>query len=237
MHHSVTYGEKNTWDDWHLIPTSRPLFNPPGVKTSYLDIPGANGIIDLTESLTGYPVYENRTGSQEYIVSNGYKPWDVIYSEIMNYLHGQRMKAVLEDDKAFYYEGRFSVNQWKSDKNWSLITIDYDVYPYKKELNSSVEDWLWDPFDFETGIINDFKLVEVETSVTVTVIGRQEYISPTITIDSDDGSGMDVVFESETYHMNDGINLNPNIIIKPGENNFTFTGSGTFSIDYRGGSL
>lgn len=237
MYHSVTYGEKNTWDDWHLIPTSRPLFNPPGVKTSYLDIPGANGIIDLTESLTGYPVYENRTGSQEYIVSNDYKPWDVIYSEIMNYLHGQRMKAVLEDDKAFYYEGRFSVNQWKSDKNWSLITIDYDVYPYKKELNSSVEDWLWDPFDFETGIINDFKSVEVETSVTVTVIGRQEYISPTFTIDSDDGSGMDVVFESETYHMNDGINLNPNIVLKPGENNFTFTGSGTFSIDYRGGSL
>ena len=77
----------------------------------------------------------------------------------------------------------------------------------------------------------------METSVTVTVIGRQEYISPTITIDSDDGSGMDVVFESETYHMNDGINLNPNIVLKPGENNFTFTGSGTFSIDYRGGSL
>ena len=148
MYHSVTYGEKNTWDDWHLIPTSRPLFNPPGVKTSYLDIPGANGIIDLTESLTGYPVFENRTGSQEYIVSNGYKPWDVIYSEIMNYLHGQRMKAVLEDDKAFYYEGRFNVNQWKSDKNWSLITIDYDVYPYKKELNSSVEDWFWESFDF-----------------------------------------------------------------------------------------
>ena len=237
MYHSVTYGEKNTWDDWHLIPTSRPLFNPPGIKTSYLDIPGANGIIDLTESLTGYPVYENRTGSQEYIVLNSYKPWDVIYSEIMNYLHGQRMKAVLEDDKAFYYEGRFSVNQWKSDKNWSLITIDYDVYPYKKELNSSAEDWLWDPFDFETGIINDFKSVEVENSVSVIVIGRQEYISPTFTIDSDDGSGMDVVFESETYHMNDGINLNPNIIIKPGENNFTFTGSGTFSIDYRGGSL
>lgn len=237
MYHSVTYGEKNTWDDWHLIPTSRPLFNPPGIKTSYLDIPGANGIIDLTESLTGYPVYENRTGSQEYIVLNGYKPWDVIYSEIMNYLHGQRMKAVLEDDKAFYYEGRFSVNQWKSDKNWSLITIDYDVYPYKKELNSSAEDWLWDPFDFETGIINDFKSVEVENSVSVIVIGRQEYISPTFTIDSDDGSGMDVVFESETYHMNDGINLNPNIVLKPGENNFTFTGSGTFSIDYRGGSL
>lgn len=237
MYHSVTYGEKNTWDDWHLIPTSRPLFNPPGIKTSYLDIPGANGIIDLTESLTGYPVYENRTGSQEYIVLNGYKPWDVIYSEIMNYLHGQRMKAVLEDDKAFYYEGRFSVNRWKSDKNWSLITIDYDVYPYKKELNSSAEDWLWDPFDFETGIINDFKSVEVENSVSVIVIGRQEYISPTFTIDSDDGSGMDVVFESETYHMNDGINLNPNIVLKPGENNFTFTGSGTFSIDYRGGSL
>lgn len=33
MYHSITIGEKNTWDDWHLIPTSRPLVNPPSVNT------------------------------------------------------------------------------------------------------------------------------------------------------------------------------------------------------------
>ena len=75
MYHSITFGDKNTWDDWHLIPSSRPLFNPPTPKTKYQDIPGANGKLDLSEALTGYPVYDNRIGSFEFYVMNGYQEW------------------------------------------------------------------------------------------------------------------------------------------------------------------
>lgn len=138
MYHSITFGEKNTWDDWHLVPTSRPVFNPPSVKTKTLDIPGGDGVIDLTESLSGYPVYNNREGSFEFIVLNDfcqieetYEKWYEVYSSIMDYLHGQQMKAFLEDDADYYYEGRFAVNSWTSDKNYSKIVIDYNVGPYK----------------------------------------------------------------------------------------------------------
>lgn len=153
MYHSITIGDKNTWDDWHLIPASRPLFNPPSVKTNYVDIPGGDGMLDLTTALTGHPTYSNRTGSWTFYVQNGFKDWTALYSEIMVYLHGQHLKAVLEDDPAYYYEGRFSVNQWKSDPQWSQIVIDYNVGPYKKEIGNTGSDWLWDPFNFETGII------------------------------------------------------------------------------------
>ncbi len=44
MYHSITIGNKNTWDDWHLIPATRPLFNPPTVKTNMVNIPGGDGI-------------------------------------------------------------------------------------------------------------------------------------------------------------------------------------------------
>lgn len=117
MYHSITIGDKNTWDDWHLIPTSRPLFNPPTVKSNLVEIPGGDGTLDLTTALTGRPTYNNRTGSWTFIVQNGFKDWSALYSEIMVYLHGQKFKAILEDDPAYYYEGRFSVNQWKSDKD------------------------------------------------------------------------------------------------------------------------
>ena len=60
--------EYDTYETWHLIPTSRPVINPPEVKTKYVEIPGANGKLDLTESLTGYPLYDSRTGSIEYRV-------------------------------------------------------------------------------------------------------------------------------------------------------------------------
>lgn len=237
MYHSITFGDKNTWDDWHLIPSTRPLFNPPDVKTHIVDIPGANGQIDLTESLTGYPLYENRTGSWEFNVVNGYQDWDVLYSEILGYLHGKTMKAYLEDNPYFYYEGRFEVNEWKSDKWWSKITIDYNVYPYRKEPNSSIEPWLWDPFDFEYGIIRDYSELVVEGSLSLEILGRQEPVVPKITVDSDSGRGMTVKVGSKTYELSDGVNVNPNIII--GEANVTliFTGKGTVSVNYQGGIL
>jgi len=144
MYHSITFGDKNTWTDWHLVPTSRPLFNPPSVKTKTLDIPGGDGVIDLTESLTGYPVYENREGSLEFVVLNDFchlvkthEEWYEVYSNIMDYLHGQKVQAILEDDKEYYYDGRFSINSWKSDKDYSKIVIDYSVEPYKRLVNAT----------------------------------------------------------------------------------------------------
>ena len=60
MYHSITFGEKNTWDDWRLVSPVLPSFAPPTQKTTYLDIPGASGVIDLSEMLTGYPIFNNR---------------------------------------------------------------------------------------------------------------------------------------------------------------------------------
>ena len=117
LYHSITFGDKNTWDDWRLVPASRPLFNPPAQKVKTLDIPGGDGVIDLSQALTGYPVYQNRTGSIEFIVMNDFKPWHMAYSDIMDYLHGQTMRAILEDDPEYFYEGRFTVNAWKSEKD------------------------------------------------------------------------------------------------------------------------
>lgn len=137
MYHSITFGSKNTWEDWHLVPSSRPVFNPPEMKKKTIDIPGGNGIIDISESLTGYPVFNNRQGSFEFIVMNDYWAWHEAYSTIMDYLHGKVKRAVLEDEPYFYYEGRFTVNSWKSEKNNSVITVDYDVYPYKRRLRNA----------------------------------------------------------------------------------------------------
>lgn len=60
MYHSITIGDKNTWDDWHLIPATRPLFNPPTVKENMVNIPGGDGVLDLTASLAGRPTYNNQ---------------------------------------------------------------------------------------------------------------------------------------------------------------------------------
>ena len=148
------YNGKNTWDDWHLIPSTRPLFNPPAPKTNYIDIPGANGSIDMSTALSSsYPIFSDRTASQEFYVMNGHKEWYNAYSDIMNYCHGQNVIVILEDEPSYYYRGRVNVNAWKSEKDWSKITLDFTMDPFKYELFSSGERWKWDPFSFVDGIV------------------------------------------------------------------------------------
>ena len=142
MYHSITFyagdtleNGTNSWDDWHIISPNRLLFNPPPVKTHYVDVPGANGQIDLTEALVGHPIYGNRTGSFTFIVLNDYGNWADRYSSMLGYFHGRRLKAILEDDPEYYYEGRFEVDEWGSEDSWSTISISYNVNPYKYRVS------------------------------------------------------------------------------------------------------
>ena len=149
MYHSITFVNKNyvgpggttrnTWDDWHLVPASRPVFSPPALKEHIIDIPGKDGVLDFTDSLTGYPMFERREGSFEFIVMNGYQEWHALYSTISAFLHGHKLKAILEDEPDKYYEGRFVISDWKSEKDYSRITIAYKVDPYKWTVQTSSE--------------------------------------------------------------------------------------------------
>lgn len=183
MYHSITFGTKNTWDDWHLIPTSRPVVSLPDMDTRYVDIPGA-GSIDLSESLTGYPTYKNREGSFEFIVTNDYSgyDWVSVHQEIVNYLHGLTTCMVLEDDPGYFYKGRFSVNEWRSDPNWSIIVIDYNLTPYKKSIWDSrgeLSETSFNPFDVPQDAFLDLrtKFSDLPTNLSYSSIsmGADDY--------------------------------------------------------------
>lgn len=253
MYHSITFGEKNTWDDWRLVPSSRPVFNPPTQKVKTLDIPGGDGVIDLSQALTGYPVYQNRTGSIEFIVMNGFKPWHMAYSDIMDYLHGQTMRAVLEDDPEYFYEGRFTVNAWKSEKDWSRIVIDYSVGPYKWSVLSSLDDWLWDPFNFQNGVIRTalFKDIAVTTDVKsrkldAALFGRAP-VCPRFDVSSTAGRGVYVRFVNPQLGIDiskllpDGTIQIPEFVFFGTQDTTIYlwcdSGTGTVSIDFRQGRL
>ena len=260
MYHSITFGDKNTWDDWSLIPNGRPMFVPPTQKTNYLDIPGGNGSLDMSEALTGYPVFNNREGSFTFIVMNegaAYQPkcsprrLEDIASRIMSYLHGKRMRAVLEDDDQYFWEGRFYVESITPGADWSTITIGYNVDPYKYETLSTIDSWLWDPFNFETGEITTsiFKDLPVDTtqrSVTYNkrLIGDMP-VSPTFIVDVNNEEGVYIRCVNPTLGIDktkliqNGSHKDYDIVLYGDTTLFyyTTTGSGTISIDYYRGSL
>ncbi len=233
MYHSIMIGDKHTYYDWGLIPKTRPVFNPPVVKTQYVNVPGGDGQIDLTSTLYGEPVYDMRTGSFEFYVENG-RDWTVVYSTIMGYCHGQRLPIILDDDPNYFYEGRVSVNQWRSDPNNSVIVIDALVDPYKYEVNSAGDSWLWDPFDFENGIIytNEYT---VSGTLTIDLECRRMRVSPTFTANA---SGMKVTFDRKTYTL--PVNTAKTLLdirLSEGHNTLVLTGTGKVKVQYRNGVL
>lgn len=241
------HGTVNTWDDWHLIPTSRPVFNPPAVKTVYIDIPGANGKIDLTEALAGYPLYDNREGSFEFIVANGYRAsWIGGYQKFANWLHGKDLRCVLDDDPSYFYEGRFSIDNWTSnnDGTWSNVTFNYNVKPYKYSMRTSMEDWLWDPFNFETDIIQKTSDIIIGDTTIVKVLNHSMPVVPTFYFTSDNATEKFTIKLGGTIISNIPVGSfkDPRLELLDGENDIMIqatppTHSSKVSIGFRGGNL
>ena len=209
--HSITITQngktKNTWADWRLVPASRPVIAPPEPKYQYVDIPGADGELDLTEVLGVGLTYKSREGSLEFIVMNDYNSqfdptyenavgahlytvpyqttsyapgrWAAKYAEIAGFLHGRNVMFALEDDPGYYYIGRMKVNQWKSDAGNSRITFDYHLDPYKYERTDSLTKWKWDQLNFETGVIREYNNIGVSGSQTLMIPGTPKRVIPT----------------------------------------------------------
>lgn len=150
------HDDRNTWEDWGLVPTSRPTVSPAAQKTSVVEVPGTSGNVDLSYILTPWPTFQNRTGSWEFYITDIKRPRILLEQEIGAFLHGRDVRVVLQDDPAYYYEGRCEIGgiNVANDGSFSTITINYDLQPYKKCIYNSIEEWEWNPFNFETDYIS-----------------------------------------------------------------------------------
>jgi len=140
---------KNTWTEWHLVPTSKLVVAEAGVSTNFIEIPGRGDPIDFTEYLTGKPIYGPRSGSWEFIIDNYHEHWEAIRLQIVNFIHGKRLRVILADIPTRYYEGRFTVSNLEPGGDFSHVTINYVLDVYSYSVYKKADDWLWDPFNFD----------------------------------------------------------------------------------------
>lgn len=227
----ITFNDKHTFNDWGLYLVEKEI-SLPNIKKNIIDIPGADGVLDLTE-IFGEVNYENRQGSFEFVYVKNIKHFQDILSKITNYIHGKNMKIILDIDKNFYYLGRAEVNQGKTDKRIGKIGITIDVQPYKYELYSSTEEWQWDTFSFNNGIIRNYKDIVVHGRKDIIIPGRKKNVIP-IFISS---SQFNIYFNEKYYEIPPGTIQILDIVFVEGDNYITILGDGEISIDYRGGSL
>ena len=227
-------GEKHTYKDWKLGWVGVNI-DFPEAKTYFVDLPGGNGSIDLTTALTGGDVkYKERSISLEFdLKDEDFAYWADIITDIADYLHGQRLKIILDIDTTFYYYGRLALDTEKTDKAESKIVLSGSVDPYKYELYSSLEDWLWNDFSFVNGIIREYKDIKVNGSLELNIPGRRMPVVPVIEC----STAMTVRYNGNAFELPAGKARAFDINTHEGDNILTFTGNGTVSIDYRGGVL
>lgn len=228
---TVTFGTKNSYKDFGLILTSKDI-GLPEPKMEKVDVPGADGVIDLAELLTDDVKYKQRKLQFTFTVIDPINVWSTTLSKVTNYLHGRKLKILLDWDKNFYYEGRCKVNQFKTNKRLATIAVDAEVAPYKLEVNGAGQPWFWDTFSFIDGIIYLNK-AEVSGTTTVNLINRRKIVSPKFTTTAN----MTVTFDDATYDLPKGTTTVLGIRLKKGDNHVTFKGNGTVTIEYKGGSL
>lgn len=132
------FDKKHSYYNWKLMLKTAPKITSPQPKTHYVDIPGADGSLDLAQMLTGKVQYKNRTIEMEFVTVAGRDEWPAIYSEILNDLHGKLKEIRLDDDPLHIYTGRVTVGDPERANGVITLRITAEVEPYKKTIDGRV---------------------------------------------------------------------------------------------------
>lgn len=233
IHQSVSINGIDMLSTYGMALANRHCVQPPVPKTIYQDVPGADGSLDLSTAIAGRIIYERRVITLNFGCGYPMDKWPEVFSEILRNFHGREGKLIFDDDPMYYYAGRMTVSEYSRARTLGTFTISVNADPYKYELTASDEDWLWDSFSFEKGVIRDYKELEVNGSLSLNVPGTQRWVIPEITV----AAAMTVSYGGKDYELKQGTNKIYDIVIKEGENMLMFTGTGTVTISYRGGIL
>lgn len=111
--------------------------SPPEPKTYTVDIPGGDGVIDLTSALTGDVAYSNRSQSFTFMVVDP-DSFERVKTDVSNFLHGKSFDYQMTMDPGYTYHGRFSVTEYSHAVYAypglvGVFGVSIDADPYKSK--------------------------------------------------------------------------------------------------------
>ena len=229
----------HTLDDWGCALGNNNYIGDPELETTYISVPGRDGLIDATEAVSGRRIYKKRSLAFELGAINQRLSWDSIISTLRNDVHGRVCRLTLDNDIGYFWKGRVYIEGFDRVRELGTFKLTVPTAdPYKYDVNSSAEPWLWDPFNFETGVITQTDATIITGSGTVTINHGHMLTCPTIVVSDLLSASFYVTHNGNTFPLSVGTNVIPSILVG-GEDDVTlsFTGSATVQIVYRGGSL
>lgn len=206
--------DKSAYDDWNIVLTKAeiPL---PTAKTSTVNIKGSDGVLDLSEVLTGDIVYNNRTIKLTFEMMDDTDYYDLI-SNISNYLHGKKITVTLTNDEDYYYVGRASISNWECVKRQGKIVIDVDCDPYKYAVTETT---------MMVNVANQTK--------TITLSNSRKRVCPNLNVTGT----ITLTIDDAEYELSEGQQQLVNFRLIEGNNTIKVSGNGTVVISYRQGAL
>ena len=231
MIETVTIGEKNMFLDYGCI-LSHKSIESPKVQTKYVDIPMRDGMLDLTEVLSGDIKYGNREIKLDFIyVGNNIND---LVNDIYNYMHGKRMHISFSYEPDVYFEGRVLVDSTNIlHKEVIKISLNINTDPFKYRSGSYDLDFSTDITDLVNGTIDQQGRLVIDGTTSFVWPCSDKKTLPTFTV----SDSMSLTFGGETFDLSAGDNEPYGLILKQGNNSLSFDGDGTLSISYVGGNL
>ena len=210
----LTIGGKHTAYDFGLKLLTFQVSSPEPV-TNEVEIPGMNGMLDLSETLSGEIIYRNRTITAEFLMEEQDETQlQNRLNDIRNYIHGIMHDICPDMDGVYMYTGRTKVD-FTVMGVYQLVTLTADVLPYKMKRADTVVSQT------------------IEEEGAVICYNERKSVVPTITTDAD----FVLQFGDISVGVSAGETIVPDIKFVQGENIITCTGTGTISFTYREGSL
>lgn len=219
MMKGIWFGGIHSHKDLNLI-LSEVSIPPAKPKTNYIDIPGADGSVDLTEA-NGEVKYSDRdckfTFSMNPAGDVSEQAWEDRKTEVSNALNGLVFKITLDKDPDFFYFGRCTVDEYASDKQKRQIVVSAKVQPYKYKQNETVVTYALS-----------------STAKTVIIKNARKPVCPIIECSK---ANSKVVFGASTFVLAVGENKLLDIRFVQGNNTLKISGSGTMTFRYQEGAL
>lgn len=216
----IKFDDTHSYYDLNLI-LSDCSISPATPKENYINIPGADGSIDLTEAL-GSVNYNDRTGKLIFSVLPS-DDFEEKKSEVANFLNGQKFKITLDKDPDWYYIGRCSINDHKCDKKIGQITVDLKLQPWKlKQETTVVTASTVFGMGSQTVILTNANKPTIPNIIAMPITGELE-----------------VTFGEFVWNLKKGKHTIPEFVLKKGENVVVLCDNvnGFITFEYQEGSL
>lgn len=207
----------NTWYDWRCTLTAKSV-QAAEPKTNYINIEGAHGTLDLSEALTGEPVYNDRTVTASFMCSEGsYKDREALLRQIRTALHGRKISIIEPDDPEHYFAGRVRLTE----------THNYQAY-MTFDIEATCDPWRY--------AMNETSRRVAPAGETVGVVLRNagdKTLHPVLTV----AGAVVLDFDGAPVELTTGVYTITGLKLRPGANVVNVSGSGSVVFTYREASL